>query len=90
MRRGNEGGTRVSEQKDFRRKAPELNAVLRLIIKRLDQGVTFDKFQDVLKNYVLENLHKAEDIVEMVTDLNNPFPNFETKHMPKELTKTEE
>ena len=26
----------------------------------------------------------------MVTDLNNQFPNFETKHMPKELTKTEE
>ena len=26
----------------------------------------------------------------MVTDLNDSFPNFETKHMPKELTKTEE
>ena len=26
----------------------------------------------------------------MVTDINDPFPNFETKHMPKELTKTEE
>ena len=89
MRRGNEGGTKGSEKNDFRREAPELNAVVRLIIERLDQGVTFDKFQDVLKNYVLENLHKAEDIVEMVTDLNNPFPNFEAKHMPKELTKTE-
>ena len=26
----------------------------------------------------------------MVTNLNDPFPNFETKHMPKELTKTKE
>ena len=26
----------------------------------------------------------------MVTYLNDPFPNFETKHMPKELIKTEE
>ena len=46
--------------------------------------------QDVLKNYVLKNFHKAEEIIEMVTDLNDLFPNFETKHMSKELTKTEE
>ena len=41
-------------------------------------------------HYVLKNFHKADDIVEMVTNLNDPFPKFETKHMPKELTKTEE
>ena len=89
-KRGNEGGTRGSEQKDSRGETPELNVVLGLITERLDQGVTFEKFQDVLKNYVLNNFHKAEDIVEMVTNLNDPFPNFETKYMPKEPTKTEE
>ena len=68
-RRGNEGGTRGSEQKDFKGETPELNAVLRLITEILDQGVTFEKFQEVLKNYVLKNFHKAEDIVEMVTNL---------------------
>ena len=26
----------------------------------------------------------------MVTDLDDPFPNLNSKHMPKELTKTEE
>ena len=52
-RRGNEGGTRGSEQKDFKGETLELNAVLRLITERLEQGVTFEKFQDVLKNYVL-------------------------------------
>ena len=78
------------EQKDFKGETPELNAVLGLITKRLDQSVTFEKFQDVLKNYVLKNFHKAEDIVEMVTNLKDPFPNFETKHMPKDLTTTEE
>ena len=31
LRRGNEGGTRGSEQRDFKRETPELNAVLRLI-----------------------------------------------------------
>ena len=58
-RRGNEGGTRVLEKKYFKGETPELNAVLGLIIERLDQGVTFEKFQDVLKNYVLKNSHKA-------------------------------
>ena len=75
-KRGSKGGTRGSEQKDFKGETPELNVVLGLITERLDQGVTFEKFQDVLKNYVLKNFHKAEDIVEMVTDLNDPFPNF--------------
>ena len=90
LRRGNEGETSRSEQKDFKGKTLKLNAVLGLITERLDQGVTFNKFQDVLKNYVLKKFHKAKDIVEMVTDLNDPFPNFENKHMPKKLTKTEE
>ena len=89
-KRGIEGGTRGSEQKDFRGETPELNVVLGLIKERLDQGVTSKKFQDVLKKYVLKNFHKAEDVVEMVTNLNDPLPNLETKNMPKELTKTEE
>ena len=56
---GNEGGTRRSEQKDFRGETPELNAVLGIITERMDQGVTLENFQDVLKNYVLNNFHKA-------------------------------
>ena len=76
-RRGNEGGTRGSEQKDFKGETPELNAVLGLITEILDQGVTLEKSQEVLKNYVLNNFHKAEDIVEMVTNLKDPFPNFD-------------
>ena len=85
MRRGNEGGMSRPEQKDFSGETPELNAVLGLITKRLDQGVTFDKVQNVLKKY-----HKAEEIIEMATYLNDLFPNFENKHIPKELTRTEE
>ena len=83
-------GQEDRSKKDFKGETSELNAVLGLIIERLDQGVTFEKFQDVLKNYVLKNFHKAEYIVEMVTNLKDPFPNFETKHMPKDLTTTEE
>ena len=90
LRRGNEGGSRGSEQKDFKGETPELNAVLGIITESLDQGVTFEKFQEVLKKYVLNNFHKAEDIVKMVTNLKDLFLNFETKHMPKDLTTTEE
>ena len=50
FRHRNEGGSSWSEQKYFKGDMPKINAVLSLIIKRLDQGVTFDKFQDVLKN----------------------------------------
>ena len=67
-----------------------VKAELGLITERLYQGVTFEKFQDVLKNYVLKNFHKAEDIVEMVRNLKDPFPNFETKNIPKDLKTIEE
>ena len=56
----------------------------------MEQGVTFDKFQDVLKNYFLNNLIKEEDIVEIITDLKNPVTNIDTKHIPDDLTKKEE
>ena len=82
-KRGNKGGTRGSEQKDFSGETPELNVVLGLIIEILDQGVTFENSQDVLKNYVLNNFQKAQDIVEVVTDLNDPLTNLMNKHMSK-------
>ena len=78
------------EQKDFKRETPKLNAVLGLITKRLDQGVTFDKLQDVLKNYFLNDLIKSEDVVEIITDLKGPVTNVDTKHIPDDLTKKEE
>ena len=66
---------------------PELNTVLVIITKIMNQVVTFEKFQDFLKNCSLKNFRKAEDIVEIITDLNDPGTNFDTKHMPGDLTK---
>ena len=65
---------------------PNLNAVIGLINEILNQWVTFDKLQDVLKNYVLKNFRKADDIVEIIKYLNNPVMKFDTKHMPDYLT----
>ena len=85
-----EVGASWSEKKYFKVETPKLNAVLGLVTKRLDQGVIFDKFQDVLKNYFLNKFRKAEDIVEIITDLNDPVNNFNTKHMPGDITEKEE
>ena len=78
------------KKKYFNRETPELNTVIGLITERLDQGVTFDKFQFLLNNYVLKNFRNAEDIVEIIIDLNDEVTNFDTKHMPDELTEKEE
>ena len=78
------------EQRDFKGETPKISAVLGLISERLDQRVTFYKFEDVLKNYVLNNFRKAEEILEIITDLNDPVTNFNTKHMPDDLTEKEE
>ena len=69
----------------FKGDTPELNAVLGLINKRLEQGVTFES-----SNYVLKNFRKAEEIVGIITDMNDPVTNFECKHMPDDLTEKEE
>ena len=78
------------EQKYFKGETTNLNAVLGLITQRLDQGVTFEKFQDVLKNCVLKNFRKAEDIVEIIIYLNDPVTNFVTNQIPDDLTEKEE
>ena len=88
--KGNRRGNFDVETKVGREdQSKKFSTVLGLITERMDQGVTFEMFQDVLNNYVLKNCHKAEDIVEMVTNLKYLCTNFETKHMPKDLTTTE-
>ena len=74
------------EQNYFKGETPKLNSILSLITKRLDRGVTFDMFQDVLKNCVLKNFRKSEYMVEIITDLNDPVTNLDTKHMPDDIT----
>ena len=78
------------EQKYFKGETPKRNTTFGLITKRLNPGVKFDRFQDILKNYVLENFRKEEDIVEIRTDLNNTVTNFKRKHMPNNLIEKEE
>ena len=88
--RRNKGGARWLEQNYFKGETTKLNAALGIINGRLDQGVTFEKFQDVLNNYVVNKFRMAEDIVEIITDLNDTVTNFDTKHMPDDLTEKEE
>ena len=63
LRRGNEGGTRGSEQKDFKGETPELNAVLCLV--KILQDIVL---QNVLELFESDTLvqsfcNKSEDSI---------------------------
>jgi len=56
------------ENREFTDEKFELSAVLGLLTKRLNNSVPFDKFQDKIKNYVLKNFKKADDIIELIVE----------------------
>ena len=56
----------------------------------MNQGGNFNKLQDFLNNYVLKNFIKVEEMVEIITDMNNADANFDKKHIPDDLTEKEE
>jgi len=49
---------RIKNQK-LMGETPELGAVLRLLTKGSDNGVSFNEFQEKIKNYVLKNFLKG-------------------------------
>jgi len=63
---------------------------LGLLTERLDNSVSFDKFQEKIKNYVLKNFKKAEDIIELIVESKDPTVLFGLKHMPADFTDEEE
>jgi len=88
--RGNESGAVGMEIKKFIGETPDLDSILTLATEKVEKGVTFDKFQDRLKNHILKTFKNAEDIVCLITDLKDPADSFEAKHAPMEPTPEEE
>jgi len=78
------------KNREFTGETPELGAILGLLTERLDNGVQFDKFQNKIKNYVLKNFKKAEDIMELIVELKDPTIFFESKHILADLTDEDE
>ena len=64
----------------------DVEAVLTLVTKKVEKGVTLERFQETLKNYVLKNLENGEDIVPLVTKLEDPTTTFEANHALIDLT----
>jgi len=64
---------------------PKLDAVLSLISERPDKEVSFEKFQERLKIYILKNFERSENVVKLVTNLEDPTDGFENTHMPPDL-----
>ena len=52
--------------------------------------VTWDKFCDKFKNYILKNFRYSEYIGCIATDMNYPTMDFEEIHMPEYLTEDKE
>ena len=67
-----------------------MGAVIGLLSERLDKGVTLEQFQDKLKHYVLKHFHRAEDVIPLITNFENPVDNFEDKYAPADLTTEQE
>jgi len=71
-----------SELNSFTGETPELDLVLSLLSEKVDKGVTFDVFQERLKNHVIKNFNKAEDVTSLITELTDPMTDFELNNAP--------
>jgi len=88
-RSGNESSAVRTETKNFVGETPDLETILTLVTEKVEKGVTFDKFQDRLKNHILKTFKNAEDIICLITDLKDSVDGFEAKHAPTEPTPEE-
>ena len=77
------------DTKSFVGETKELEVVLSLMTERVENAVSFEKFQEGLRNYVLKTYKKGEDIIPLVDRLEDPTSDFATRHEPADLT-TEE
>jgi len=75
-----------SDLRNFVGETSELEFVLTLVSEKCDKGVTFDVFQEKLKNYVLKKFEKSKDVTPLVTELSDPTVDFETNHCPLDLS----
>ena len=82
-------GTNNRAIKDFAGETKDVEAVLTLVTEQVDKRVTFEQFQETLKNYVLKTLENGEDVVPLIMKLQDPTTAFEKNHAPKDLTQAE-
>jgi hypothetical protein len=82
-------GTNNRAIKDFAGETKDVEAVLTLVTEQVDKRVTFEQFQETLKNYVLKTLENGEDVVPLIMKLQDPTTAFEKNHAPKDLTQEE-
>ena len=82
-------GSKVSNNKeirDFSGETKDVEAIFTLVTKQVDKGVTFERFQETLKNYVLKSLENGEDMVPLVMNLKYPTTTFKSNHYLVDLT----
>ena len=55
-------------------------------IRKTGKRVTWDKFRDKFKSYILNNFRRVEDVMGIATYLEDPTTAFKVRHMPAYLT----
>ena len=87
----------IGENRDFSGETLELDVVLGITSERLNKGASFDIFHEKLGYYVLKNLPKTEDVIILVSALQDPLSpmddphdSFKSKHCPAQPDKTEQ
>ena len=86
----------IGENRYFAGETLELDVVLWLTSERLNKGASLNIFQEKLGNYVLKHLPKAEDVIILVSALqdslyptDDPRDSFKIEHCPAEPDETE-
>ena len=72
--------------RDFAGETKEVEAVLTLVTEQVDKGVTFEIFQERLRNYVLKSLKNGEDVISVIKNIEDPSATFEVNHAQGDLT----
>jgi len=90
FRHNGEGTIIGNDLRIFSGKTSEIEAVLILLNEKVDMGVTFESFQEKLRNFALKNFKKAEDVITLIVDIQDPKPAFKAIHTPKPLEEKDE
>ena len=74
-----------NHERFFEGAEPKIGGILGFKAERIDKN-TYEKFKEKLINYVGCEFKNADDILPMLREGINPKTDFETKHLPKQLS----
>ena len=71
----------MEKNRYFIEKPLELDSVLGLMSERLNKGISFEKFQEWMVNFIHKNITKEEVVVILVLDIQDTLDCFDGKNV---------